>query len=129
MPDVYLCGHGSWEVIGLASVFVTIPPFTEVVFYKDIGEELDLTEAEAILRGDANAPTAVRTVSGTSFQSCPDMAIFPSQYEAEFTAAAEAGGVQDQVRFATRECRLSDLADELSGSRIHWLACSVRGLG
>jgi hypothetical protein len=124
MADIYVCGHGGWRVIGMSSVFVDVPAFTEVVFYKDIGWELDLTEAEAILRGDANAPQPERTVA--SFSHCPDMSLLPSQYDAQFAAAATTGGVNAFV--VTAETKLSDLLEQCKGNRIHWMACSSRGL-
>jgi hypothetical protein len=125
MPDIYICGHGGWGIIGRSSIFVRIPAATEVLFYKEIGDVLYVSEAEAIMRRAPDALRPARTV-GASTQ-CPDMTLYPArEFWNNFGAAAQAGGVPwHAVAAATR---LSQFLERYRGARIHWIACSVREL-
>ena len=125
MSDIYVCGHGGWATIGYSSIFVQVPQGCQLVLYKEIGEVLYLNEAVAILRRAGNAPIPARTV--TSYQSCPDMTLYPAEnFWGNFNAAANAGGVNWHP--VSSETRLNYFLRYYSYARIHWIACSVREL-
>ena len=126
MTDIYVCGHGGWGTIGYSSIFVQVPGGTEIVFYKEIGDVLYVREAEAILSGAANALPPARTV--TAFKQCPDMTLYPAQeFWSNFGAAAQTGGANWHA--VATETKLSFFLMRYPGTRIHWIACSVRELG
>lgn len=125
MPDIYLCGHGGWGVIGHASIFVQVPSGTEIVFYRDIGNVLYVSEAEAILRRAANALKPARVVTG--FQQCPDMSLYPAnEFWPQFSRAAGTGGVNWHA--AATETKLDFFLMRYPGCRLHWIACGSRQL-
>ena len=125
MADIYVCGHGGWGTIGHASIFVQIPSGTEVIFYKDIGDVLYVSEAEAILKGAPNALPPARTEG--AYRQCPDMSLYPAQeFWSNFGAAANAGGASWHA--VASETKLSHFLQQYPGTRIHWIACSVRRL-
>jgi hypothetical protein len=125
MADIYVCGHGGWGVIGYSSIFIKIPAGTEVVFYKEIGDVLYVSEAEDILRKAANALPPARVE--TAFHQCPDMTLYPAQeFWNNFGAAAATGGVSWHA--VAGESKLSYFLERYPGTRIHWIACSVREL-
>jgi hypothetical protein len=125
MPDIYVCGHGGWGVIGYSSIFVSVPGGTEVVFYKEMGEVLLVREAEDILRRAPSALAPVRTVM--AHRQCPDMSLYPAQeFWNRFGAAAATGMVSWHA--VAVETRLSYFLERYPGTRIHWIACSVREL-
>lgn len=125
MPDIYVCGHGGWGTVGYSSIFVQVPGGTEVVFYKEIGDVLYVSEAEAILRRAGNALKPARVL--TAFRQCPDMTLYPAQeFWSNFGAAANTGGVNWHA--VSSEAKLSYFLKRYPGARIHWIACSVREL-
>ena len=125
MTDIYVCGHGGWDTIGYSSIFVQVPAGTEVVFYREIGNVLYVSEAEAILRRANNALTPARVIS--AYQQCPDMTLYPAQnFWSRFGAAAGTGGVFWHA--VATETKLSYFLERYPGTRIHWIACSVREL-
>ena len=124
MADIYVCGHGEWGTIGRANAFVKIPTFTEVLMYKEIGDVLYVSEAEAILSRSKKALQPARVMR--SYDSCPDMSLFPApEFWKEFGSAAKKGGVEWLA--VGSETWLSDILTRWH-TRIHWIACSVRGL-
>lgn len=125
MTDIYVCGHGGWATIGYSSIFVQIPAGTEVVFYKEIGEVLYVREAEAILRRANNALSPARVIG--AYQQCPDMTLYPAQnFWPRFGAAAGVSGAYWHA--VATDTNLSYFLERYPGTRIHWIACSVREL-
>lgn len=123
MAEIFVCGHGGWNVMG-ASGFVNLPKFTEILLYKEIGEALYVDEAEDILSGARNALQPTRIIR--AYENCPDMSLYPAtEHWNSFGSAAKKGGV-DWLAVST-ETRLSDIVTRWH-SRIHWIACSVRQL-
>lgn len=123
--DIYVCGHGGWGVDGRSSIFVQVPAGTEVVFYKEIGDVLYVSEAEAILRGAPNALRPVRVIR--SFESCPEMTLFPArEFWRSLGAAATAGGANWHA--VASPTQLSYFLRAYTPSRLHWIACSSRML-
>ena len=123
--NVYVCGHGGWDVIQRATVFFAVPAGSEVVFYKEIGNTMDLTEAEALLRGDGTGPLPARQIR--SYMQAPDMTLDPCpEFQARFAAAAATGGAR--AFMVPAQMRLSELIRHFPNSRVHWMACSVREL-
>ena len=123
--DIYVCGHGGWGVDGRSSIFVQVPAGTEVVFYKEIGDVLYVSEAEAILRGAPNALRPARVIR--SFESCPEMTLYPArEFWQNFGAAATAGGVNWHA--VASPTQLSYFLRSHTPSRLHWIACSSRML-
>jgi hypothetical protein len=123
--DIYICGHGGWDVIGRSSVFTTLPGGTEVVFYREVGQELMVSEAEAIMRRDPGALRPARVIK--QYTQCPDMTLHPArEFWNEFGAAATGGGVHWHA--VAQPTRLRHFLERYPGCRIHWIACSVRSL-
>ena len=123
--NIYICGHGGWSTLGSATVFTTVPAGTEIVFYKEVGNPLMLDEAEDVLKGASTAPLPARTVR--AYMQTPDMTIYPCpEFEANFAAAAAAGGAR--AFMVSGQMKLSEVFHRFPGSRIHWMACSVREL-
>jgi hypothetical protein len=123
--DLYVCGHGGWEVVGRPTVFVPLPAGSEVVLYHEVGETMSVPEAEEILKGSTTALKPVREIR--QYMQCPDMTLAPAtQFEPNFTAAAAIRGVSwTPVRGHTK---LSELLTRYPRTRLHWIACSVRVL-
>lgn len=122
MAEIFVCGHGGWGTIGRSRIFVDVTGFTEVLFYKEIGYPLTVAEAMAIL---SRAPGALQPERSISRTQCPDMSLYPArEFWNEFGSAAKKGGVEWLA--VAQETSLSDLLKRWSGTRIHWIACSVR---
>ncbi len=125
MADIYVCGHGGWGTVGRSSVFVKVPQGTEVIFYKEIGDVLYVDEAEAILSKATHALQPARTIS--ALRQCPDMSLYPAmEHWKSFGSAA--GGAGSSWHGVSTTTRLSYFLQRYPGSRIHWIACSVREL-
>jgi hypothetical protein len=122
MPDLYVCGHGGWDAFG-AGIFAKLPRGTEVILYKEIGQFLLVTEAEAILSRSPGALAPERVID--SHKNCPDLTLYPAEeFWSQFGTAANRGGV-DWLAVAS-PTRLSELFQRWAGARIHWIACSGR---
>ena len=123
--DLYVCGHGGWEVVGRPTVFMPVPAGSEVVFYRDVGDALLVPEAEEILRGSQHALPPERVVR--QYMQCPDMTLAPAtEFARNFEDAAATRGVRWVA--VSGNTRLSDLLARYPRTRIHWIACSVRVL-
>lgn len=125
--DIYVCGHGDWGTIGRSGIFVTVPSGTEVIFYKEIGDVMLVSEAEAILSGAPNAPLPERVIRGG--MQAPDMSLHPArEFWQEFGAAASRSGASWHA--VATETHLSQIFERYQGGSltIHWIACSVRDL-
>lgn len=123
--DLYACGHGGWGLIGRSGIFVTVPLSSQIVFYKEIGDVLLVSEAENILRGNNRALEPARTIRGG--MQAPEMSLYPArEFWAKFGAAAQEGNVEWHAVAA--ETRLSYFLERYPGARLHWIACSVREL-
>ena len=123
--DIYVCGHGGWDVIGRSGIFTTVPQGTEVIFYKEIGDVLYVSEAEAILSGSTAALQPAREIRGG--MQAPEMTLYPArEFWTEFGAAAQRSGANWHA--VATDTRLSHFLQRYPGTRIHWIACSVREL-
>lgn len=123
--DLYVCGHGGWEVVGRPTVFKPLPAGSEVVLYREVGDAMLVTEAEDILRGSPHALLPERVIR--QYMQCPDMTLAPAtEFEPRFAAAAATRGVRWVAVMG--HTRLSELLARHPGTRLHWIACSVRVL-
>jgi len=123
--DIYVCGHGGWDTIGRSAIFTRVPSGSEVVFYKEIGEAMLVSEAEEILSLSPAAPRPERIIEGG--QRAPEMTLYPArEFWNEFGRAASASGVNWHA--VARDTPLSHFLQTYAWARIHWIACSVREL-
>ena len=125
MPDIYVCGHGGWGIIGRASIFTKVPTGTEVVLYKEIGSVLYVPEACEILSRSPNALRPARIINSST--RCPDLTLAPiPEHWGALGRAAESGGTQWLA--VAQPTQLKDILLRYGLSRVHWIACEGRML-
>jgi hypothetical protein len=126
MPDIYVCGHGGWGIVGRANIFTKVPAGTEVVLYREIGSLLYVPEACDILARSPNALRPARTIKSPN--QCPDLTLYPArEFWNALGEAAQRGGTHWLA--VAQDTRLSDILRRYGLSRVHWIACEVRELG